>query len=198
MSLLLPALGIIAIGAALAAATLARVVRRHGHRCTEQTRPASCGQCAAVLRGEARGGHLVCACGAVSPHLVGSQLLAWAARHHGETLPPLPDGIAEPFPAGDEEPAGPAASTTRGRAAAEAEERVRQTLADALSETERRMIHRGRRKPDPITPQLLREAARLGIQPPHAPGPSRDRRTGADDEAGSPTAVEGDLDAPPR
>jgi hypothetical protein len=167
MSLLLTLLGMVLVGTALAATSLARALRRRGHRCAVRTLQ-SCARCAAVLRGEDRGGHLVCACGAESEHLLGSDLLRWGSAHHGETLPRLP-GEAQPTEAEAQGEAGPARSTTRGRAAAEAEERARLALAEELSETQRRMIDRARRRPDPITPQLLREAEEFGIRPPADP-----------------------------
>jgi hypothetical protein len=194
MTLLLALLGLVGVGTALAGAVAARALRRLGHRCVE--RPVrSCERCSAVSRGADRGGHLVCACGAVSPHLFGADLLAWGAEHHGERLPPFP-ADAEPVGAAEAEPAGqatdaatadaatatatadadvaPVRRTTRVRAAAEEEERIRQILAEELEETRRRMIDKARRKPDPVTPQLLREAEQLGarpdVQPPVAEG----------------------------
>lgn len=172
MTLLLTLLGLVGVGTALAGAVVARALRRRDHRCVEQSVP-SCERCSAVSRGADRGGHLVCACGAVSPHLFGADLLAWGAEHHGETLPPFP-ADAEPVGMAEVEPAGQAADaadvapvrrTTRARAAAEEEERIRQILAEELAETRRRMIDKARRKPDPITPQLLREAEQLGVRP---------------------------------
>lgn len=230
MTLLLSVLGVLALAIGLAGAGLFRALRRHDHRCREQSRPWSCERCAAVLAGLDRGGHLVCACGAVSPHLEGADLLAWGAAHHGEEFPALPrDARTDPVagdPAGaaagantptdngagadsgagsgtgtpvgtgadsttgadaepsaepepEPEPEAPVRYTTRVRAAAEAEEHARRALAEELSETERRKIVRARRKPDPITPQLLREAEKLGIRPqqsgPNEPGTPEER-----------------------
>ena len=179
MSLLLSLLGAVAAAAVLAVTVAVPALRRRDHRCTEQTRPRTCDRCAAVLRGEDRGGHLVCGCGRVSPHLAGADLLAWRAVHHGEELPPLP-GAPVPAPA--------PRSTTRGRAAAEAEERVRHALAEELGETRRRMIDRARRRPDPITPQLLREAEEFGVPRPAAPDAQAAGGTG---EPGDPAGSRG-------
>jgi len=198
MILLLLLLAAVAVTAALAAASLARLLRRAGHRCTERTLPSGCDRCAAVLRGTDRGGHLVCGCGATSPHLVGAELLAWGAEHHGETLPPLPVPASAPVLAEEPEPAeepGPAVEpglpeppevdkpwTTRGAAAAQERDRVRQALAEELSETQRRMIHRARTRPDPLTPQVLREAEEIGFQPPVRDSAIQDDRAVQDDQ----------------
>jgi hypothetical protein len=138
--LLLTGAGAAAALAILAAGSLWRVLARRDHRCVVVSRPSACGECQAVLRGAARGGHVVCACGAASPHLHGTALLAWRSQHQGETFPGTPTAAAEPAP---QDEAGDAL------AAVEAED-------EAL----RRAVHRARRNPDPRSPQVLREAER--------------------------------------
>ena len=168
----------------LVAATFVRAARVADHRCGERRLPAECDRCAAAVRGDDRGGHLVCACGEASPHLFGAELLAWRAAHHDETLPPIvavgPD-VAVGSDGGQEPGSQAPRRTTRVRAAAAEEERIRQAMAQELDETTRRMISRARRKPDPITPQLLREAEQYGVRPEPQQAPdldSADAQTG--------------------
>ena len=138
--LLLAGAGTVAALAVLAAGSLWRLLARRDHRCVVVSRPRVCAECAAVLRGEGRGGHVLCACGAASPHLHGTELLAWRAQHQGETFPGTPTAPSYSF---TEDEGGDVL------AAVEAED-------EAL----RRAAHRARRNPDPRTPQVLREAAR--------------------------------------
>jgi hypothetical protein len=140
---------VVALGV-LGGGSLWRRMARRDHRCTVVSRPAACAECVAVLRGEARGGHVVCACGAVSEHLHGTVLLAWQARHQGEPFPGEPRTPPAPAPATEQERA-----TDAALAAVEAED-------EAL----RRAAHRARRRPDPRTPQVLREAAEQLETPP--------------------------------
>jgi len=137
MSLLLPLLAIAAVIGALGVTATLRWLSRRDHRCSVRTRAGRCQRCAAVVRGEDRGGHMVCACGASSPHLTGAGLLHWGAEHHGERLPALPGAPGEPA-------AGAADAFS--------------VLLDEMSDAERQAIVRARRDPDPITPQVIREA----------------------------------------
>ena len=139
MMLLLAGAGTVAALAVLAAGSLWRLLAGRDHRCTVVSRPRACAECEAVLRGEARGGHVLCACGAASPHLHGTALLTWRSRHQGETFPGTP--------------------TVPGRSFAEDEGVDALAAVDAEDEALRRAAHRARRNPDPRTPQVLREAA---------------------------------------
>jgi hypothetical protein len=127
-----------------------RWLHRRDHRCTVRTKP-DCAECTAVRLGRARGGHMICACGSSSLHLTGIELLNWRAGHQSDPLPATGDtGGSSQRPW----------STTRVHAAAEAEASAFVAMLDDLGEAERRAIAKARRKPDPITPQLLREAER--------------------------------------
>lgn len=152
MTLLLTLVGTVLVAGGLLARTAVRVLERRGHRCRVVTRAAGCAPCAEVIAGAGRGGHVVCACGAVSPHLAGSALLAWQAEHHGETLPPLPAGAAP------QALVSTAAPEDASHAGEEAELAHFVQMLEATGEAERRAIRRARERPDPITPQLLREA----------------------------------------
>lgn len=138
--LLLTGAGAVTALAVLAGGSVWRLLARRDHRCVVVSRPAACVECDAVVRGDARGGHVVCACGAASPHLHGTALLAWRAQHQGEQFPGTP--TAPGLPAGEEDEGDVLAAL------------------EAEDEALRRAAHRARRRPDPRTPQVLREAAR--------------------------------------
>ena len=132
----------------LGSTSAARWLARRDHRCVVRTRSASCGRCVQVRRGEDMGGHVVCACAQASPHLVGADLLRWRAEHQSERFPGLP---------------GEQAAATRGPAAVlgdtdRAQAQAFDRLAEGIGEAQRRAIARARANPDPLTPQLLREA----------------------------------------
>jgi hypothetical protein len=131
------AVGAVLALAVLAAGSLWRLLARRDHRCTVGSLRQGCEECATT----ARGGHVLCACGAVSPHLHGTALLAWRAEHQGERFPGTP---------------GPA----RGPAPEEAREDRALAAIEAEDESIRRAVVKARRSPDPRTPQVLREAAR--------------------------------------
>ena len=135
--LLVTSAGAVAALAVLAGGSVWRLLARRDHRCAVVSRPTACVECDAVVRGEALGGHVVCACGAASPHLYGTALLAWRSQHHGERFPGTPPAPAAPAP----------------------DDGVLAAL-EAEGEALRRAAHRARRRPDPRTPQVLREAAR--------------------------------------
>jgi len=144
-----------AVTAWLGVSSTSRWLARRDHRCVVRTRSTVCTQCIAVRRGDALGGHVICACGQVSPHLVGSELLRWRAEHQGERFPALP---------------GETGTATRGPAAVlgdvdQAQEEASARLADELAEAQRRAIVRARNNPNPVTPQVLREA---GVSAPPA------------------------------
>lgn len=168
MTLLLTLFATAVVGGGLGIVVLARRGARRDHRCEPRTLVQSCGACAAVARGQGRGGHIVCACGAVSPHLYGIDLLSWRATHHGERLPQPADvadassqasaAVSPSAAAPARGPASRSVSKTRVHAAEEAEAADFVRMLEERSEAERRAIERARRKPNPITPQLLREA----------------------------------------
>lgn len=167
MTLLLTVAATVVVAGVLWGAVVARNGARRDHRCEVRSVASTCSVCAAVVRGQARGGHMVCACGAMSPHLTGIDLLSWRATHHGEKLPSLPAGAAPSVPAastrstrstGSAGSTASAASHTRAHAAEEAETADFVRMLEERSEAERRAIQRARRNPNPITPQLLREA----------------------------------------
>ena len=135
MTLLLTAGGALLALAVLAIGSLWRWLARRDHRCTVG-RLRGCAECKA----SARGGHVVCACTATSPHLYGTALLVWRAEHQGERFPGRPAPAPAPAAVPEDEDA---------LAAIEAED-----------EGVRRAVVRARRAPDPRTPQVLREAAR--------------------------------------
>jgi hypothetical protein len=123
---------------------------RRDHRCRVLTVSRRCDRCVAVLAGHGHGGHVVCGCGATSPHLFGSDLLAWRADHLGQAWPAGPEaGTAAPHHR-EAEFDGEDLDGVEALAALEAE-----------AEAERRAVVRARRRPDPVTPQVLREAAFL-------------------------------------
>ena len=137
MTLLLTAGGTVLALAVLAAGSLWRLLAGRDHRCTVGCLR-GCEGCATTRQG----GHVLCACGAVSPHLHGTALLAWRAEHQGELFPGTP---------GPARPPAPGAENDADRALA---------AIDAEDESIRRAVVRARRSPDPRTPQVLREAAR--------------------------------------
>jgi len=148
-----------AVTAWLGVSSTSRWLARRDHRCVVRTRSTVCTTCVAVRRGDAVGGHVICACGQVSPHLVGSDLLRWRAEHQGERFPALP---------------GERTAPTRGPAAVlgdvdQAQEEASATLAAGVSEAQRRAIVRARNNPNPLTPQVLREA---GVSAPSTAGPA--------------------------
>lgn len=162
MTLLLSLAGTALVAAVLLAGSAVRALERRGHRCRVVTRAGSCQTCADVLAGRALGGHVRCACGATSPHLTGSALLSWQAGHHGETLAPLP-GRPDEAPAAHAGQSGQSGQSVvdprdASHAGEEAELAHFVQMLEASGEAERRAIRRARDKPDPITPQLLREA----------------------------------------
>lgn len=157
MTLLLTLAGLVLVGTALAGASTVRVLERRGHRCRVVTLTSGCDTCALVPAGLARGGHVRCACGATGPHLEGSALLAWQAGHQGGALPPLPADAGQPAA----EKVTSAAPEDAPHAGEEAELEHFVAMLEASGEAERRAIRRAREKPDPITPQLLREAGRF-------------------------------------
>jgi hypothetical protein len=138
VTLLLTAGGAVLALAVLAAGSLWRLLARRDHRCTVGSLRRACERCATTVQG----GHVLCACGAVSPHLHGTALLAWRAEHQGERFPGTPGPAGPPAPADE-------AGDDHDFAAIEAED-----------ESIRRAVVRARRSPDPRTPQVLREAAR--------------------------------------
>jgi hypothetical protein len=141
MTLVLSLVGAAAAAAVLVVGTAWRALARRDHRCVVLSRPAACATCAAMLPG----GHAVCACGAASPHLVGPELLRWRAHHRGGPWPTLP---AE----GSARAAAPHLADADGDGPdAELEE---------LGEDARREVARARRKPDPRTPEVMREVMR--------------------------------------
>jgi hypothetical protein len=144
MTLLLTAGGAVLALAVLAAGSLWRLLARRDHRCAVGTLPRGCNDCTS----RRPGGHVLCACGAVSPHLHGTVLLAWRAQHQGERFPGTP---AEGAPL-HENGAGSEAGSEAGSAAA-------LEAIEAEDEGIRRAVVRARRAPDPRTPQVLREAA---------------------------------------
>jgi hypothetical protein len=93
-----------------------------------------------VVHGRGAGGHVVCACGAASPHLLGPELLRWRADHQGMRWPVLPAEGARRVRTAENLDAGPDAEL------------------EQLGEDVRRDIERSRRHPDPVTPEVLREA----------------------------------------
>ena len=169
MPLLIPLAAMVTVALGLAVASSARWLSRRDHRCDVRTRP-SCRQCQAVLRGEGLGGHMVCACGDSSPHLTGVDLLRWRAGHHGEELPALPDAgagagagaRAEARADAQARPDAGAQLDTGFDPVEEAEGEAFVALLEEMGEAERRAVVRSRRNPDPVTPQVLREAALAG------------------------------------
>ena len=137
MTLLLTAAGAALALASLAAGSLWRLLARRDHRCTVGSLR-ECDICATTVQG----GHVLCACGAVSPHLHGTALLGWRADHQGERFPGTPGTARRPAPEDEAEDGG-------ALAAIEAED-----------ESIRRAVVSARRSPDPRTPQVLREVAR--------------------------------------
>ena len=142
MMLLLCLAGIAAAASVLVGGTAWRVLARRDHRCAVVSRPAACAVCEAMLDGHGAGGHVVCACGEVSPHLLGPELLRWRADHQGMRWPTLPAEGARRVRTSAAPEAGPDAEL------------------DRLGEDVRREIARSRRNPDPRTPEVLREAQR--------------------------------------
>lgn len=134
MTLLLAVLGTVPAIGVLAAGAVWRRLARRDHRCTVVSRPRSCDACVAVLDGRTRGGHVVCACGAASPHLSGATLLGWRAEHQGEPFPRTSPASPRPVQEGEADPL-------------------------VVGDAERRAIRQARGRPDPATPQVLREAA---------------------------------------
>lgn len=137
MTLLLTAGGAVLALAVLATGSLWRLLARRDHRCTVGTLRRGCADCTR----RPLGGHVLCACGAVSPHLHGTVLLAWRAEHQGERFPGTP---------------GPGRAALHGN---EAENEAALEAIEAEDESIRRAVVRARRAPDPRTPQVLREAA---------------------------------------
>jgi hypothetical protein len=140
VTLLLTAGGAALALAVLGAGSLWRLLARRDHRCTVGSLRQGCEDCAATVQG----GHVLCACGVVSPHLHGTALLVWRAEHQGEQFPGAPGTVRRPAPEEENEP-----EDARALAAIEAED-----------ESIRRAVVRARRSPDPRTPQVLREVAR--------------------------------------
>jgi hypothetical protein len=139
MMLLLSLAGIAAAAAVLVGGTGWRILARRDHRCLVVSRPAACAVCRAVLDGSGAGGHVVCACGATSPHLSGPELLRWRAEHQGARWPALPpEGARRPRHGG-------VGDGFDGE-------------LEQLGEDARREIARSRRNPDPRTPEVVREA----------------------------------------
>jgi hypothetical protein len=144
VTLLLTAGGAALMLAVLAAGSLWRFLARHDHRCTVGSLRRGCGACSSALPG----GHVLCACGAVSAHLHGTALLAWRAEHQGERFPGTPGPTRASTPEGEAEHDAEHEAGARVLAAVEAED-----------ESIRGAVFRARRRPDPRTPQVLREAA---------------------------------------
>ncbi len=147
LAALLAAIG--AVATWLGVSSTARWLAGRDHRCMVRTRSTACTPCQAVRRGDGLGGHVVCACGEISPHLVGTELLRWRADHQGDPFPALP---------GERVAAARGPASVLGeidRAQADAFE----VLADGIGEAQRRAIVRARTNPNPLTPQVLREAA---------------------------------------
>jgi hypothetical protein len=145
VTLLLTAGGTALALAVLAFGSLWRLLARRDHRCTVGSLRA-CEECGTTAQGAGvRGGHVQCACGAVSPHLHGTALLAWRAEHQGERFPGTPGSGRPPAPADE---LTDELEDARALAAIEAED-----------ESIRRAVVRARRSPDPRTPQVLREVA---------------------------------------
>ena len=141
MTLLVTAGGAALALTVLAVGSLWRLLARRDHRCTVGSLR-GCEACTTA----APGGHVLCACGALSPHLHGTALLAWRAEHQGERFPGTPG------------PAGPPAPGAENGAETDADRAL--AAIDAEDESIRRAVVRARRSPDPRTPQVLREAAR--------------------------------------
>ena len=149
MTLLLTAGGAALALAVLAFGSLWRLLARRDHRCTVGSLRV-CEECGTTVHG----GHVLCACGAVSPHLHGTALLAWRAEHQGERFPGTPGPGRRPALAADAEDEaeeGEEDELERARALA---------AIEAEDESIRRAVVRARRSPDPRTPQVLREVAR--------------------------------------
>src|SRR4051794_41652317 len=91
MTLLLLLAGLALTTAVLAGGAVWHWSARRDHRCRVLTVSRRCDTCAAVLAGHGHGGHVVCGCGATSPHLFGSELLAWRADHLGQAWTAGPD-----------------------------------------------------------------------------------------------------------
>jgi hypothetical protein len=146
MMLELSLAGLAAAATVLVAGIVWRALARRDHRCVVVSRPSACGTCEAALAREAAragaGGHVVCACGAASPHLVGPELLRWRAQHQGLPWPALPPARVPGPPPADRDAEGDGLD-------AELEE---------LGEDARRRTAEARRRPDPRTAQVMREA----------------------------------------
>ena len=142
MTLLLTAGGTALAVAVLAAGSLWRLLARRDHRCTVGSLRQGCEDCATTVRG----GHVLCACGAVSPHLHGMSLLAWRAEHQGERFPGTPGPAPRLAPGAHDDD--------------QAEDESTLAAIEAEDESIRRAVVKARRSPDPRTPQVLREAAR--------------------------------------
>jgi hypothetical protein len=156
MTLLLSLAGAVVTAAVLVAGTAWRALARRDHRCVVVSRPGACGVCDAVLAGHAAGGHVVCACGAASPHLLGPELLRWRAHHQGMSWPALPaEGAARATAAAH----GPDANGDGldGGLDGGLDAQLDAELEE-LGEDARREVARSRRNPDPRTPQVMREA----------------------------------------
>jgi hypothetical protein len=128
-----------------------RALARRDHRCVVVSRPGDCGVCEAAVGAHVAGGHVVCACGAASPHLLGPELLRWRAHHQGTPWPALPAEGAARADAAAHRPAVDGELDAGLDAGLDAE-------LEELGEDTRREIARSRRNPDPRTPQVMREA----------------------------------------
>jgi hypothetical protein len=156
MTLFVSFAGAAAAAAVLVAGATWRALTRRDHRCVVVSRPGACTICEAVVDGHSLsarvGGHVVCACGAASPHLLGHELLRWRAHHQGMPWPVLPtEGAARVTDAapGDPDVQGDGLGAVGDRLDAVLEE---------LGEHARREIAQARRRPEPRTPQVIREA----------------------------------------
>jgi hypothetical protein len=141
VTLLLTAGGTALAVAVLAAGSLWRLLARRDHRCVVGCLR-GCEGCATTRQG----GHVLCACGAVSPHLHGTALLAWRAEHQGERFPGTPGPAPRLAPGAHDDD--------------QAEDESTLAAIEAEDESIRRAVVRARRSPDPRTPQVLREVAR--------------------------------------
>jgi hypothetical protein len=161
-------------GAAAAATVLVagaawRVLARRDHRCVVVSRPSACTICAAVVDGVAdrapAGGHVVCACGTASPHLLGPELLRWRADHQGVPWPALGPEGASRVP--DAAPDGPDAD---GDGLDDGLDAGLDAELEELGKDARRRIAEARRHPDPRTPRVMREAETGDVNPTPRPG----------------------------